>query len=172
MTYIPETKALADGRCLVSVSLKKQWARSASYWVEVWAVEKKQVQFFYALRRWSFLRRTESGNERVKGEVPGQRHTTLTNTFLSFKELTEAKLSEDYVVDTAMTRPDLTQQNLTEFEKQVDEWRYPGKALQARSDGPEVEVTQGRKKKSKKKEEKPKDTFKSAVSRRKKDAMW
>lgn len=172
MTYIPETKALADGRCLVSVALKKQWARSASYWVEVWVVDKKKVQFYYALRRWSFMRRGEAGNERVKGEVPGQRHTTLTSAFMQFQDLTKDKLDQDYVVDTAITRPDLTEQPLTAFEEQIDEWRYPGKELQTKSDGPEVEVVGGKRKKKQKKEEKPKDTFKDAVSRRKKDAMW
>lgn len=176
MTYIPETKALADGHCIVSVALKKQWARSASYWVEVWVTEKKAIQFYYVLRRWNFMRRTEGGNERVKGEVPSQRLTTLTQSFRDFQELTETKLGEDYVVDTAITRPDLTRHSLTAFEEKIDEWRYPGKALQATSAGPEVEVVGGkkskRKKKQAKKEEKPKDKFQDAVKRRKKDAMW
>lgn len=60
----PDLPELKDSQRILSISLKKSWARTPSYWVEVYGkflppatlVHVKKISRYYVYRQWSFIK--------------------------------------------------------------------------------------------------------------------
>lgn len=161
VNYTPQSKELSSGVCVVSVALKKKWARSATYWVDIWKVPFKATVFWYAVRRWSFVRKGESKNEKVQGEIPGSRRTSFGLVVEDFKDLLELQINDEkgYEVDTAITAPKEVDSGLAEVEKFINAYRWSSRESVHVEPEPEPEQPQLAK-------------FAEAVKKRKKDASW
>jgi len=164
VNYTPQSKELAGGVCVVSVALKKKWARPATYWIDIWKVSVKNLTFWYAMRRWFFIRKGEQKNEKVQGEIPGQRRTSFALAQRDFQDLLEKQINDDekgYEVDTAITAPTEVDFSLVEVEKFINAYRWSSKeSVYVESElEPEPEQPQLNK-------------FADAVKKRKKDALW
>lgn len=161
VSYTPQSKELADGVCVVSVALKKKWARSATYWVEIWKVPVKSITFWFAVRRWGFIRKGEQRNEKVSGEIPSRRMTSFTSAYRDFQEMLEHQINDEkgYEVDTAITSPKEVDFSLTEVETFINKHRWATESVHVEPDIEQVEEVQLPK-------------FAEAVRKRKKDALW
>jgi hypothetical protein len=173
--YIPQSKELAGGTCVVSVGLKKKWARTATYWIEIWKVPFKAVTLWYAVRRWFFIRRGESKNEKVEGEIPSTRCTSFTTAQQHFQDLMEKQIADDnkgYVVDTAITSSQEIGTGAAEVEAFIDKLRWTSEESK---EEPEVDTSafdSRLRKNQKTKVQSKKEIFSDAVKKRKKDAQW
>ena len=95
-------KDLKDGATVATIALRKDWSKSPSYWITIWAVPRGALNFWYAVRTWKFKR---EGKE-VAGEALGDRYTSVTSAVAAAEGYLSDKMGMGYVVHGATRNPD------------------------------------------------------------------
>jgi len=166
-----ESPELAKGTIVLTVELKKSWARTPTYWVSLVSVPTGPLTLWYAVRHWKFRRRED--NQEVKGESLSERQLSIKRGLMVVESLLQTKLNDaDYVVHNlkieAPVRDDL-KPDVDAFCATLQKM-LPSAAQRLVSNGVEVIFPELNKEATESEDQA--SAFAAAVKRRKREAKW
>ena len=94
---IEDTHPDLQGRtCVISIGLRKEWAKNSSYWVELFAKPlgpHKKSHLFCIARQWSFFR--QASKERIEDQyVMKHDYTSFHNVADALKEVIQSRIRD------------------------------------------------------------------------------
>lgn len=122
---------LVSKQCLVSIPLRKDWAKQATYWVEVYGKRLGNHRGFgkwryWVVKQWRFKRRNEiTGDNEIIHDCAVAPHICMDipGTIRHLADWVDRQLEKDYRIEGFVLEPDLeagADSDLTQSEK--DEW--------------------------------------------------
>lgn len=88
-------KTLSGGKCLLTLSFEKSFARKPAYWLEIYRVPvRAAVTSYIFIRQWSFVR----DGENVIGHAPGRRDFSLTVACEALLKIAQQKLEKNWIL--------------------------------------------------------------------------
>lgn len=172
-----KSKELQGGVVVFSVGLRKEWAKVASYWVSLVAVQTGPVVFWFSARSWSF----KKDGELIAEDICGPRQTRSEQAFRGMKEMVQDKIRNSGYVLHEITKDSQVQAHIpTPLAAEIDS--YCSLLQQVTSDpavqrasgqgpAPVMDWVEQKAQEARAKEEEH-NAFKAAVDRRKRDAKW
>jgi hypothetical protein len=159
-----ENVALRGGVLILSIALRKDFARKPAYWVEIYRTTHPTAKFhrYFVVRQWGFIKRETS--ETVQGENVMRPLTGLQSALSAAKESLDAKIEAQWMIceDQFDSSPPViapTKRESSAIAAYTADWAVDFDKTLARMNVPESELPRSVK-------------FKKAQQRRKAKAEW
>ncbi len=85
---------LKDGEKILSISLRRDWTTTPSYWFELWEQTRGKIRFWFIRRAWNFYKGKGADRELVEGYSVSTRFTAITTILMAMEEGIEQKVKE------------------------------------------------------------------------------